>query len=218
MRRQASPFRLLRAGAIAGTVLVLAAGAHVLGGGALPAPLIMAALTALTILGATMATLARITLPAMTGLLGASQLALHQGFDLLGAPAAGSAMPAGPHAMHSAAEMAAALGSAATLQAATLHNAALQDAAHMGGGPSLAMIAAHTAATLLAAVVLARGEAALWALAGWLRPLFIAALATVPLPAAFRPRPVPAARPFLPWRSLRINGLRGPPLTAIHAV
>ena len=57
------------------------------------------------------------------------------------------------------------------------------------------MLAAHAAATLGCALLLARGEAALWALAAWLRPLValprpVTADADAPVPAAFPPAAV----------------------------
>jgi hypothetical protein len=72
------------------------------------------------------------------------------------------------------------------------------------------MLTAHFLATLATGVLLARGEAALWALLSWLRPL-------LRLLAALAPRPTPAVPAFteetLPrlWRGLRLPALRGPP-------
>ena len=73
-----------------------------------------------------------------------------------------------------------------------------------------AMLAAHAVATLATALVLARGEAAVWALISWLRPLvrMLEALILLPAPAvpAFTQEHLPRV-----WRSLRLPARRGPP-------
>ena len=78
------------------------------------------------------------------------------------------------------------------------------------------MLAAHALATLGCALLLAKGEAALWALAGWLRPL--AGLpVTVTLDdvePVFAVFPTPAA-PHRPWRNLRQDSRRGPPSAVV---
>ncbi|MCB5293386.1 hypothetical protein BJQ90_02834 [Arthrobacter sp. SO3] len=83
---------------------------------------------------------------------------------------------------------------------------------------SLLMLAGHTLATLLCALLLAKGEAALWSLAAWLRPLFR-------LPAPVTPDAVvaPAAAGWrtesapLPWRNLRRDCRRGPPAAVVFS-
>lgn len=217
MPANASPFRLLRTWTIAGTVLALAATAHVAGGGILPAPLILAALAALTALGAMLATGLRLGLRSMAILLLGSQLALHEAFGMLAPPASG---PGAAPAL--AAEAAAALsqaghdhsGQGAAQAMALMHATGGADPLGMLSGTPLTfwMTVAHLAAALGTAVLLAKGEAALWALADWLRPL----AAGTPAPAALpvRPRRVPTTHtpPQLkPWRELRSERLRGPP-------
>ncbi|WP_427016314.1 hypothetical protein ACQCSX_16320 [Pseudarthrobacter sp. P1] len=214
MPQHASPFRLLRSAAIGATILSLAAAAHVLAGGMLPDPLILAALAALTGLVSTVATRIRVSLPAMLGLLGAGQLALHQGFDLLsGGTGPSVPMPAlHDHSLSAAAQTAAAFQQATAAGMAGPAMSATTMADHGGG---FAMTAAHALATVATAVVLARGEAALWALAQWLRPLLTPAADVVrPLPLAHAlPVPGTVAVPR-PWRYLRSHSRRGPPAAA----
>ncbi|MCY0905598.1 hypothetical protein [Arthrobacter sp. H14-L1] len=86
MTAVSAPFRWLRSGAIGGTILALAAGAHTLAGGVLPPPVLMLALTALTAAVSAVVTSIRVPLTLMLALLGASQLLLHNVFDLLSNP------------------------------------------------------------------------------------------------------------------------------------
>ncbi|MET1087059.1 MAG: hypothetical protein ABWY04_08055 [Arthrobacter sp.] len=196
-QRPHAPFHLLRASAVAAVILALASGAHIGGGGELPAPAILLAILALTTLGSTTATRLRLGLPAMAALLGIGQLVLHSLFTAFGS--SGAAVPA----------------------AATLHTSHLTDAdlvvpaghlhgAEAGSGPL--MLAAHALATLACALLLAKGEEALWALAAWLRPL--AAIPRAFAPDAVRPAfPsfLAASAPLRPWRNLRQDSRRGPP-------
>ena len=211
-----APFRLLRTTVVGATVMGLAAGAHLFAGGTLPAAPIMAALLALHILGTTAATQFRLALPAMAGLLAGSQLVLHQAFEALSHGAhldthagalSGSAAGAAAHHTLSAEAHAAAMLAQAAADPSTPTLAA------MGHGPMSGwMLAAHIGATLAAAVLLAHGENALWALAGWLRPLYRSAAVVLPVPAQpahTRVLPPPLPRP--PWRNLRPDTRRGPP-------
>ncbi len=86
-----APLKLLRSGIVAATVLVLAATAHVAGGGTLPAPLVLAALASVVWLTVTVFTRRQLSLPVLGGILGAGQGALHTAFMAL-APA-GSCHP-----------------------------------------------------------------------------------------------------------------------------
>src|SRR5450830_1188578 len=188
---------------VATTIVALAAAAHVLAGGELPIPGILAAILALTGLAATAATRLKLNPVAMSGLLGTGQVVLHEAFSAFSGPAieadGGSPAPAhhpGP--------------------ALIPHPAGHLDHHELDSGLALWMFAGHALATLICALPLARGEAALWALAAWLRPL-------VRLP---EPVPVPptAARVLplrdepalpLPWRNLRRDCRRGPPRAVV---
>lgn len=220
---QHAPFRLLRTSVVGATILGLAAGAHLLAGGSLPGAPIMAAILALHIMVATFATTFRLSLPAMTALLGAGQVVLHHAFTAL---SHGMPVAAGPGMGHAAGQAAHHLGGHAAAHTdahmAQLLAQAAPLAIHTGeavGHTSLsgAMLAAHVAASLLTAAVLAHGENALWALAGWLRPLWRGSAVVRILPAqqpalALLPRPLPR----LPWRNAPPDTRRGPPQLRMH--
>lgn len=205
-----APFHALRSAMVALTILSLAAGAHTLAGGRLPSAGILLALLALTGLASTTATRMKLNLPALAGLLGAGQLVLHEAFTDFSAPALSPALagavsgPAGDLAHHAGpVPLPAGLGSPLA-------------ASGLDPGLSLLMLAGHTLATLLCAVLLARGEAALWALAAWLRPLL-----RLPVPVTSGAVAVPAATGWpaesvpLPWRNLRRDCRRGPPAAVV---
>ena len=200
-----APFHLLRASALATGTLALAAGAHVAGGGQLPVPGILLAVLVLTALVSTVATRLRLSFPALGALLGGGQLALHELLTAFSSPVPATAAGTVPRHVHSDSLLA-------------LHGLAPL-AEHLSpADPGLAplMLAAHAAATLGCALLLAKGETALWALAGWLRPF-----AGLPRQAA----PVPAVRldglfthsPLRrsPWRNLRQDSRRGPPSAVV---
>lgn len=197
-----APFHFLRAASVSTGILTLAAGAHVAGGGALPAPGILLAVLALTGLAATTATRLKLNAAAMAALLGAGQFALHELFTAFSAP--GLATGAVPAAVHHQA------GTAAPLIEAAAHLHAADSAA------STLMLVAHIVATAACALLLAKGEDALWALAGWLRPLVRLPEALTPdagaAPAVPGPPPV---SPCPPWRNLRPDSRRGPPSAVV---
>jgi hypothetical protein len=214
------PFHLLRSATVAATVVLLAAGAHILGGGSLPGAGIMAAVLAMTGLVSTLVTRRQLRLPAMTAVLGAGQLALHEVFTALSVPASPAASVVGAgHHLTGQVDLAGGRGPgerglpfAQAAEAASGH-------AHQVDTPLAAvMLTGHIVATLLCAGLLARGEAALWLLAAWLRPLVHVPSPVTPdggtLPAAVRPR-----RDFtpLPWRNLRQDCRRGPPAVVGHS-
>ena len=213
-----SPFRLLRTGVIGSTVLGLAAGAHLLAGGSLPAPAIMVALLALHVLCSTVATRFQLTLPAMLALLATSQLVLHQAFELLSLPISPIPATAGA-SLHNHA-LSAQDQSAAVLESLTTAGTGTTAMGMMGhGGASGWMLFGHLCATVATALVLARGENALWSLAAWLRPLFHRAAVVLHVPAVpGTPAIAPLPLPQLPWRNIRPDTRRGPPhLSAIFA-
>ncbi|WP_284980207.1 hypothetical protein [Arthrobacter sp. fls2-241-R2A-200] len=198
-------FRMLRTGVIGSVVLGLAAGGHLAGGGVLPEPVILTALCALTMVPVAVLTQFRLSWPALIGLLGAGQLWLHWSFNAFSAslgPADSTTPVLTAHAGHSA-----------TSTIAALHTIMPTHSSDDGG---LLMVAAHVLATLGTALVLARGEESLWAVAAWLRPLI-----RLPRPVPLRTPQV--AHPFLappvPLRSrlgLRLPSRRGPP-SVLHA-
>lgn len=212
------PFRLLRTTLLGSTILGLAAGAHLVAGGSLPALPIMAVILALHLLCTTIATAFRLTLPTMIALLASSQFVLHQGFELLshgnhaGAMAGTAGASAAGHAGHHA--LSAEAYAASMMADATAPGIVDLSSAHAAQLSPL-MLAAHIAATLAAAGLLAYGENALWSLTQWLRPLFRSA-AVVPVVPVQRTRPGLRPRPLprLPWRNLRPDTRRGPPAAA----
>ena len=201
-QRPGAPFHVLRASAVAIVILALASGAHLAGGGELPAPGILLAVLALTALGSTAATRLRLGFPAMATLLGGGQLALHELFTAFGSPGITNPAAATLHPGH--------LAGADVLAPAVVHVHAVEGTA----GPL--MLAAHALATLACALLLAKGEAALWALAAWLRPLAALPRAVAPdaVPPTFVSFPAPAA-PRRPWRNLRQDSRRGPPSAVV---
>lgn len=138
--------RAVRAGVLGGASLLLAGGAHLMGGGALPAPGVLVVVAALIGLTAVTITGRRCRLPLLLGVLGLQQLLLHYLFDLVGASAAigAACSTSGPHHL-----MAHGCWSA---------SATSSSAGEMGW----AMVAAHAAAVLATAALLAHGEAWFW--------------------------------------------------------
>ncbi len=204
--RPRTPFHVFRASALATGILTLAAGAHLAGGAQLPAPGILLAVLALTALVSTAATRLRLAFPAMAALLGAGQLVLHELFTAFGRPvlAAAPGFPIDGH-RHDGSH-------AATTEVAAL--AAHLSPADPGSAPL--MLGAHAVATLGCALLLARGEAALWALAAWLRPLAVLPQAVTPSGDAPVAKAFPPdAAPRRPWRNLRQDNRRGPPSAVV---
>jgi hypothetical protein len=204
-----APFRFPRAAAVAAAIFGLAAGAHMLSGGSLPGPEISFGLLALVLAPVMILTKIRITAPVMILLLGSSQLILHEAFDALSVDALSvHGMPV--HALSGPAGL---TPSSGHLHGVSFHSpaplTAPLEAAQTAASGAL-MLILHAAATVITALVLARGEAALWALAAWLRPL-IQLLAALFVPAWPRlPLPAPVVIPSR-WRTLRLPALRGPP-------
>ncbi|WP_159704825.1 hypothetical protein [Arthrobacter sp. 18067] len=200
--RTRAPFHALRSGAISLVIVLLAAGAHVVGGGTLPTAPVLLALVALTALVATLATRFKLNLVAMAGLLGGGQLALHEAFTALTPITA-----IGPGANHHLGGESLSPG----VDIATTHTHEL------GTAFGAMMLVGHVLATVASAVILTKGEDALWQLAAWLRPLF--ALPTL----VFRPdagaSPVAPGTPDVfiprPWRNLRQDSRRGPPAVVV---
>jgi hypothetical protein len=191
-------FRSLRTGLIGSVILGLAAGGHLAGGGRLPEPAILAALCALTVLPVAALTKFQLPTPVLAGLLGAGQVWLHWAFHALseGIPSRAAVPPGESGHVHAALSFQAVSSGTSGAGAA---------------GSAWVMFAAHAVASLATAVVLARGEQALSALAAWLRPL-VQLPSAVPIQpsrlpgAVFAPVIVPAVRAGrrLPFR-------RGPP-------
>ncbi|MET1152739.1 hypothetical protein [Arthrobacter sp.] len=163
--------RFGRSAVVAAAVLCLAVAAHTAAGGTLPHPAVVLALAMLTWLPVMILAGRRLAPATILAVLAGGQLALHQAFELFGTV---HCTPSGvaEHAAH--AEHAGHAAVALDCVAAS---------AHTGNSPG--MLAAHLLATALTALMLARGEAALWALAAWLRPLVqLPAVPTAPVAAS----------------------------------
>jgi hypothetical protein len=189
-------FRSLRTGLIGSIILGLAAGGHLAGGGSLPEPGILVALCALTVLPVAALTKFRLSMPVLAVLLGAGQLWLHWAFHALSGAVPSAGPDASGHTHQTLMPAVSAFGAAPS--------------AHAGVG-DWQMFTAHAVATLATAVVLGRGEQALWALTAWLRPL-----AQLPILCIIVPErvPGPCVAPLVLLRDQmvrRIPARRGPP-------
>src|SRR6185312_266476 len=190
--------RFGRSAVVAAAVLCLAAAAHTAAGGTLPHPAVVLALAALTWLPVMILAGRRLAPATILAVLAGGQVALHQAFELFGTV---QCAPAGSPAEHA--------GHAGHAGHAAVALDCMSASAHTGDSPG--MLAAHLAATALTALMLARGEAALWELAAWLRPL-------VQLPAVTA-APVRASLPITDQGPLPLHTaylvtllpLRGPP-------
>jgi hypothetical protein len=194
-------------------MVLLAALAHIMAGGSLPEAGILTAVLAMTGLATTLATRRQLRLPAMTVILGAGQLALHEIFSVLSVHAPKAASVVGK-AHHQAGQTDLGTG---TMQPFTQAVAGTTEHAHqVDSALAVLMLAGHVLATLLCAGLLARGESALWFLAAWLRPL-------VQLPSPVAPDGGGATPAVLlredftpqPWRNLRQDCRRGPPAVVV---
>lgn len=146
----AGALRFLRAGAVASTVLGLAAGAHLAAGGGLPAPFLLAGIAVVVAALCLLLAGRRFSVPVLTGVLGGGQFALHTAFSVCSDPSV-------------------------ALSATGHHQEFVTVTTVAGAGPaastSLGMSLAHVAATLVAVALLVHGENLLWQVWSWLRPL-----------------------------------------------
>jgi hypothetical protein len=188
--------RVARAVAFGVSVLTIAAGAHVAAGGVLPSVTVLALLAVPVSVLAVALTGRRCGPVLLVGSMAAAQVLLHEMLvaltaqvpgDMAGQMSAGSASAMGGHPI-----------------------------AHTDGW-SVTMTAAHVVATLVAALLLARAEQALWQLVSRL----LLTLPCIPRLLACGPRQapvllsVPGLRPSLVSGG---SGLRGPPVRLSAAV
>lgn len=194
------PVRLLRSALVTGAILSLAAGAHLVAGQTLPAPALLLLLTALLLVPVSCLAQRQLSFTSLVLILGAGQVLLHEAFTAFAAPGPCRSIPHDAGSQHGASSLDCP-GSAPSLMA---HDS-------FGDAPSLALFGGHLAAVVLTAWVMRRGEAALWLLVAWLRPLTLPAAAVVLPPTG--PRSVTFDDTFLPspWRNLRTDSRRGPP-------
>jgi hypothetical protein len=198
--------RIARAAAFGVATLMLATGAHILAGGALPSLMVLAGRALPLTMAAVILTSRRCGPLLLLGSLAAAQVLLHESLMAFAAPA--DLAPAGLGAHH---------GAHALLSGPiSAHSTSAMDSVIGGvpipgaGGWSVTMTATHVVATVVTALVLARGEQALWQLVSRLLP----ALPCIPRLLSCGPRQTPvlvsvsALRPSLVSGG---SGLRGPP-------
>ena len=179
--------RIARAAAFGVATLTLATGAHILAGGALPSLMVLASLTLPLTTAAVLLTSRRCGPLLLLGSLATAQVLLHETLMTLAAHAPGDLTPAGLGGHHGA-----------------------HVSTPGADGWSVAMTAAHVVATVVTALVLARGEQALWQLVSRLLPT----LPRIPRVLSCGPRQAPALLSLPVFRPSLVSGgsgLRGPP-------
>lgn len=207
--------RLVRAGMLGAISLLLAVGAHHAGGGGLPRLPVLAFLVLFTAPVVLFVTDRQCRLPRVLTALGVEQVLLHGALSVTttaGACTAATVTAVGHHAMILTGGTCRMAGSSSVGHLA----AAGMPSGVMASGPmahtlsSWPMLAAHVVATLVTAVVIARGEAALWALLDRIVPCPLPSVA----PPVVEGQPAgPAAAMFRPVVFWRAEGTspRGPP-------
>jgi len=201
--------RIARAAAFGVATLTLATGAHILAGGALPSLMVLATLAIPLTTAAVILTSRRCGPLLLLGSLAAAQVLLHETLMALAAATPGDLTPAGLGGHHGAhAVLSGPMSAHPTSAMDSMMGGVLMPGA---GGWSVTMTAAHMVATVVTALVLARGEQALWQLVSRLLPT----LPRIPRLLSCGPRQtpallsVPALRPSLVSSG---SGLRGPPV------
>jgi hypothetical protein len=216
------PLRLFRAALVTSLAVSLASAGHVLGGGQLPDIGTVAVTAAVLLAPAAWLARRQLSFAVLFGVLGAGQLTLHTAFAAF-SPGA-SCLPhlslAPPLAQLPFAQLSGGLTAAAGGLTHYGHarlncTAAMETVSMDGGANSPAMLAGHLLATLATAWLLRRGEAALWQLLAWLRPLVRLPRPAGLTPARHRPAVCPTVFVAAQRRNLRHDTLRGPPLAAL---
>lgn len=175
IKPDAGPLRVVRASGLGLVAVLLAAAAHVVGGGALPSPTRL--LTAAALSGVITGWVAarRCGAGLIVAVLGLLQAALHSVFAAASATASTAPIVAvhlSPAAADAtlrdhAAPVASMTAPMASMTAPMVSTAAHGPAMAMGGHLTPGMLAAHALATIVTGLLLARGERAVWALATW---------------------------------------------------
>lgn len=197
--------RVGRAAAFATATLALASGAHVSAGGALPSMIVLAVLVLPLMLVAMILTSRRCGPVLLVGSLATAQILLHETLMAVTSHVPGQMFAAELGAHHGARALVADQVSA--------HSASALGGLAVAGtdGWPTAMKAMHVAATVVTALLLARGEKALWGVVARFLPKLL------PTPRPFyhgrRLPPVHVSAPALPPSLVSGgSGLRGPPV------
>jgi hypothetical protein len=199
--------RIARAAAFGVATLTLAIGAHVMAGGALPSLMVLMSLALPLTVGALILTRRRCGPLLLLGSLAAAQVLLHETLGVLAGHAPAGLASAQPGAGHGAHVL---LFGPMAAHTTSAMDSGMGAALPGTGGWSITMTAAHVLATVVTALLLARGEQALWQLVARLLPR----LPCIPRLFSCGPRrasvllSVPALRPCLVSGG---PGLRGPP-------
>lgn len=183
--------RVSRAAAASAVATFVAAVSHTIGGGALPHPLLILAVSVFLVPLAALLVGGRPSLVRIALTVGVSQVAFHVLFHMLGAGAASSSFVGHQH--H---------GGTADLTAAASSLA----------GPGVGMLAAHTMAAFLTTLLIWRGEILLVRIASWVQALLLRARIAVAIPTSAPVFPRTSPRVF---RARVLSGpvlRRGPPL------
>lgn len=201
MTSRSTHARIVRAVATAVVVFFLAAGAHLAGGAALPSPLILAALAASTLLAVTVLARKKLPFTAVLGTLSIGQIVLHQAFTTL---------------TTTAACVSASRGHFGTQQVHCSPSGAMEHSHAFSMFDDPLMLAAHSAAVVVTALMLYHGETALVLALRRFQPL-----AALPRLITYPPLADLPLVPEAPTRNylqplLNIRPVRGPPLATSH--
>ena len=220
------PLRHFRAALVTAVAVSLAVAGHLLGGGQLPDIRTVAVAAAVLLAPAAWLARRQLSFAVLFALLGAGQLTLHTAFAAF-SPGA-SCLPqltlAPPLAPPLAQLPFAQLRSGLTPPAGGLaHDGhagpnctpAMGTLAIDDGANWPAMLASHLLAMLATAWLLRRGEATLWQLLAWLRPLVRLPRPAGLTPASHRPVAWPTVFVAAQRRNQRHDTLRGPPMAAL---
>ena len=162
------PLRVLRVGALGGTSLLLATGAHLAGGGRLPSVATLTVLASLLGMVAAVVTARRCRLPLLFVVLGLEQAALHYVLTASTAATTLGCVPAGHQHLGTATGGCLLPGDAMTGMAS-------------GPGATSAMLVGHLLAVVATAWLLAGGEAWVWGLAERLIRSTVVAVSALPV-------------------------------------
>ncbi len=192
--------RVLRAGVFSACAVSLGATAHVLAGGAAPAPFLLIALSLLLASPAAMAAgKLRGVVPVGAAMI-AVQTGLHSLFGMFdGAGATSTACT----------QMSGHLGHPGEAGSLVCHDGPMT-AMSMGAGSPL-MTLTHLGAAGLLGLLLSRGETALWRMLSWILPKLPGRLPAYPATSRSRRTPVPRVLPLRPEPLAGAVTRRGPP-------
>lgn len=195
--------RLVRSVIVTSCMMSLALGAHVVGGGFLPAVPLLVGVALFILVPVAFLAGCRLSLPVLSGLLLSAQLLLHHIFEMLSGPAACAPQGGSGAGVHHAAVV------AQCPPASPAGGHLVPHLIDVSAAP--VMVIGHLLAVVVMIWVLSRGEDAFWSLLAWLRPLV-----ELPVPVrvlGYPQLPEYAACPIAPpaRRNVPPDARRGPP-------